>query len=232
MAKSKLAIFKFNKTNFVHFTAKRNVSVNLNIGFNNNFISNSSYTKFLVVTMNNTLSCNNHIDLLMKRLSKACYIIRNAQIYMSASSLKVISYAFFHSAMCYGIIFWGNLLHSTITFRIEENVIRIMEGCENRVLCRNLCKKLQIVPLTSQHTLFLLMFIVQNKTFFSTNYENHNLDTRQRNSLYLPQANLTIYQKGAYYSRIKIFTVLPLEITNVAGNKKKIKLLSEKLLYT
>ena len=70
MAKSKLAIFKFNKTNFVHFTAKRNVSVNLNIGFNNNFISNSSYTKFLVVTMNNTLSCNNHIDLLMKRLIK------------------------------------------------------------------------------------------------------------------------------------------------------------------
>jgi len=36
-----------NKTNYVHFTTKRNMSVNLKIGFNNNFITNSSYTKFL-----------------------------------------------------------------------------------------------------------------------------------------------------------------------------------------
>ena len=65
------------------------------------------------------------------------------------------------------------------------------------------------------------MFVVQNKNFFPTNNENHNLDTWQRNNLYLPQANLTIYQKAAYYSGITIFNNLPLEIKNVAGNKKK-----------
>ena len=53
--------------------------------------------------------------------------------------------------------------------------------------------------------LSLLLFLVQNKTFFSTKNENHNLDTRQRNNLYLPQANLTIYQKGAYYLGDKNF---------------------------
>jgi len=85
----------FNKTNYVHFTTKRNMSVNLKIGFNNNFIANNFYTKFLGVTMNNTLSWNNHIDLLVKKLSKACYIIRNAKTYMSAHLLKMIYYAFF-----------------------------------------------------------------------------------------------------------------------------------------
>jgi len=49
--------------------------------------------------MSNTLSWNNHIDLLMKKLSKACYIIRNAKIYMSVSSLKVIYYAFFFTRL-------------------------------------------------------------------------------------------------------------------------------------
>jgi hypothetical protein len=49
------------------------------------------------------------------------------------------------------------------------------------------------------------MFVVQNKNIFLTNNENHNLDTRQRNNLYLPQANLTIYQTGAYYMGIKFF---------------------------
>jgi len=45
--------------------------------------------------MNNFLSWNNHIDLIMKKLSKARYIIRNAKTDMSLSSLKVIYYAFF-----------------------------------------------------------------------------------------------------------------------------------------
>jgi hypothetical protein len=73
------------------------------------------------------------------------------------------------------------------------------------------------------------MFAVQNKTFFLTNNENHSSDTRQSNNWYLPQANLTIYQKGAYYSGIKIFNNLPLEIKHIAGNKKKLNC-SEKIV--
>jgi N-glycosylase/DNA lyase len=71
------------------------MSVNLRISFNNNFITNSSYSKFLGVKMNNTLSWNNHIDLLIKKLSTAYYIIRNAKTYLFALSLKMIYYAYF-----------------------------------------------------------------------------------------------------------------------------------------
>ena len=82
--------------------------------------------------MDKTLSWNNHINLLMRKLSMACYIIRNAKTYMSASSLKIIYHAFFHSAMSYGIIFWGNLLHSSTIFSMpKKKTIRIMEGCGN-----------------------------------------------------------------------------------------------------
>jgi len=64
------------------------MSINFKIGFNNNLITNSSYTKFLGVAMDNTLSWNNHINILMKKLSTACYNIRNVKTNMSASSLK------------------------------------------------------------------------------------------------------------------------------------------------
>jgi hypothetical protein len=68
--------------------------------------------------------------------------------------------------MSYGIIFWGNSLHNAIIFRVKKKeAIKIMEGCGNRVSCRNLFKKLQILPLTSQYMLSLLMFVVQNKIF-------------------------------------------------------------------
>jgi hypothetical protein len=90
----------------------------------------------------------------------------------------------------------------------------------------------KILPLTSQYILSLLMFVVQNKNFFSSNNENHNLDTRQKINLYLPQANLTIYHKGAYYLGINIFNNLLLEIENVAGNQKKFKFALKKFLYT
>jgi hypothetical protein len=73
--------------------------------------------------------------------------------------------------------------------------------------------------------------LVQNKTLFLTNTENYNFDTRQRNNLYLPQANLTTYQKGAY-SGIKIFNNLPFEIKKFAGNQKKFKIALKKCLYT
>jgi len=106
-----------------------------------------------------------------------------------------------------------------------------MEGCGNRVSCRNLFKKLEILILMSQYILSLLMFVVQNKKYFLTNNDSHNIDTRQRNDLHLPQANLTIYQRGAQYLRIKIFNILPLEIKIVADNQKKFKREFKKNVY-
>jgi len=73
----------------------------------------------------------------------------------------MIYYSFFHSVMSYGIIFWGNSWYSSIIFRSQKKVIRIMEGWGNRVSCRGLLfKKFKILPLKSQYMLSLLMFVV------------------------------------------------------------------------
>ena len=146
------------KTNYIHFASSRNMSINLKTGLNNNLITNSSYTKFLGLTMDCKLSCNKHIDLFMTKLCMAFYKIRNVKTYMSASALKIICHAFFHLVMSYGIIFWGNSSHSSTIFCMQKKAIRITEECENRVSCKNLFNKLQILPLTSQYVLSLLMF--------------------------------------------------------------------------
>ena len=72
----------------------------------------------------------------------------------------MIYHAFSHSAMSYRIIFWGNSLHSSTIFIMQKKAIRIMERCGNRVSCRNLFKKLQILPLTLHYLLSFLMFVV------------------------------------------------------------------------
>jgi hypothetical protein len=45
--RAKQLSLNFNKINYVQFTTKRNKTLNVKIGFNNNFITNSLYTKFL-----------------------------------------------------------------------------------------------------------------------------------------------------------------------------------------
>jgi hypothetical protein len=61
--------------------------------------------------------------------------------------------------------------------------------------------------------------------------DSHDLETWQSNNLYAPQANLSAYQKGAYYSGVKIFNKLPSNITNVNGNITKFKTTLKRFLY-
>jgi len=136
-----------------------------------NFITNSSYTKFLGVTTNSTLSWNTQFDLLMKILSMACSIIRNAKTYMWFIMLLLLGYDLWNYIVR-KLVAWS---HNFFGEGGRGEAIRIMEGRGKRVLCRNFLKKLQILLLTSQYILSLLMFVVQNKNFFSINNENQNL---------------------------------------------------------
>jgi hypothetical protein len=50
---------------------------------------------------------------------------------------------------------------------MQKKAFRIMEGCRNRVSCRNLFKKLLILPLASQYICHLSKFLwFKTKTFF------------------------------------------------------------------
>jgi hypothetical protein len=75
------------------------------------------------------------------------------------------------------------------------------------------------------------MFVVQHKDLFITSMDSHNLDTRQSNNLYTPQANLSVYQKGACYCRVKVFNKLPSNIKNVNGSITKFKTTLKRFLY-
>ena len=76
---------------------------------------------------------------------------------------------------------------------------------KSRVSYRNLFRRLEILPLVSQHILSLTLFVVKNKNLFISNSENNTKSTRQCNNFYQPITDLTIYQRGVYYMGIEIF---------------------------
>jgi hypothetical protein len=98
-----------------------------------------------------------------------------------------------------------------------------MSGTGPRCSCRNLFKKLNILPVPSQYTLSLMLFIMENQQVFLTSAHVHGLDTRNKNQSYLPALSLTCVQKGVLYSVIKIFNSLPNNILNYKGDSKKFK---------
>jgi len=75
------------------------------------------------------------------------------------------------------------------------------------------------------------MFVVGNKRIFLLKSERHGINTRQNSNLYQPQANLTLYQKGVYYSGVKIFYNLPPNIRNLVSDIKRFKLELDKYLH-
>jgi hypothetical protein len=144
----------------------------------------------------------------------------------------MVYFAYVQSVMSYGIIFWGNQPHSERVFKIQKRVIRIIANSRARDSCRDLFKKLELLPLYSQYIFSLLIFMIKNKHLFSTNYDIHSVHTIFKTNFHLPIANLTKFQKGVYYSGIKIFNNLPHNIKDLASDIKMFRNALKRFLLT
>ena len=75
-------------------------------------------------------------------------------------------------------LFGATLPHAMKIFRMQKLIVRIMMGYKSRVSCRNLLRKLEILPFASQYIPLLMLFVVQNKNLFTLNSENHTKSAR------------------------------------------------------
>ena len=109
-------------------------------------------------------------------------------------------------------------------FRIQKRVICIITKSNSRASCRQLFKQLEILPLQSQYIFSTLLFVIKNKNLFATNQNFQTINTRYNSDLHLPTCNLTLYQKGAYFSGIKLFNHLPQTLKCLSVDIKAFKL--------
>jgi len=98
-----------------------------------------------------------------------------------------------------------------------------MMNAGNWQSCRELFKKLNILPLHSQYILSLLLFVVKHISMFKLNSMINSINTRHCSDLYLPSVHLTKVQKAVYHSGINIFNCLPARIKGLSGDVRKFK---------
>jgi hypothetical protein len=136
---------------------------------------------------------------------------------MSPETLRMVYFAYLHSILSYGITIWGNQPYGDKIKKKKKRAIRIITNSRMRDSCREPFKKLEILPLYSQYILSIATFVIKNKHLFHTNNQIHNINTRFATNLHPPTAQLTKFQKGVYYSAIKIFNNLPHNIKDLAN---------------
>ena len=88
------------------------------------------------ITIDRSISWKEQISELTSKLNKACYAIRAIKPLLSLHVLLSIYFAYFHSVMTYGIIFWGNSHLSSNIFKIQKRALRIMTNKSKRETCR------------------------------------------------------------------------------------------------
>ena len=218
-----LLLLNLNKTYYIQFLSKTNYAVNVNISHKTNRISNVCYTNFLGLMLDSTLSWKPHTDQLISKLNSACYVINSLKSLILLETIRMIYFASVNSIISYGIIFWSNSNYSNTIFKLQKTVIRIMMNAGSRESCRELFKKLNILPLHSKYILSLLLFVVKNINMFKFNSMVHSVNTRQCSDLYLPSVHLTKVQKRVYHSGIKVFNCLPTGIKGLSGDVRKFK---------
>jgi hypothetical protein len=133
--------------------------------------------------------------------------------------------------MTYGLIFWENSCYSKTIFRLQKGIIRIMVGIRDRDLCREYFRELKVLPLQPQYIYSLSSFMINNKHHFKVNYEIHNINTRTKSDLHYLWSHLSVYEKRTFYTRIKVFSSLPVPIKDLSHNIKQFKSALKDFLY-
>jgi hypothetical protein len=154
-------ILNLQKTNIMKFVTKNMPHCPLTIGYKYKYVEEVVSTKFLNIRLDNHLNWKDHIDQIIPKLSSACYAVRQIYYFINQNTLKSIFFAYFHSVVKYGIMFWGNLSNSRKIFTLQKKIIRIMVGAHPRTSCRRLFKNLEILSVPSQYIYSLMNFFVK-----------------------------------------------------------------------
>jgi len=110
----------YNKTNYLQSNMKNSWDCELKPNYQGNCIKSSSNTKFLGLTLDDSLSWKAQIDQMMYKLNTACFVIQTIQAIMCLETLRMVYFAYIHSIVSYGIIFGGNQPYSDKIFKIKK----------------------------------------------------------------------------------------------------------------
>jgi hypothetical protein len=132
----------------VKFTPTKFSQYPLQLTYEGEVLTETDNVKFHGLQLHNNLTWKIYIDQFLQKLSSACFIMRRLVHVSHTDTLRTVYFAYFHSLVKYGIIFFwgGNSTNMERVFRLQKRISRIMMGLGPRCSCKGLFKNLNILP--------------------------------------------------------------------------------------
>jgi len=109
---------------------------------------------------------------------------------------EIVYSAHFNSIKNYKLKFWGNSSNGATIIKVKKNKIKIITGCRSTDLCIDLFKSLKILPLQTQYSVSLLLFVFNNNNKFRLKPDVYNTNNNTSYGLHQPSSILPLYQKS------------------------------------
>jgi hypothetical protein len=93
-----------------------------------------------------------------------------------------------------------------------------MVGVSSRCSCRRTFRNLDMLTLPCLYIYSLIIFVLNNFDSYQVNLSVHGIDTRSEKVLHMPAANFSSFQRRVFYSGIKVFNSLLLEVAECKSN--------------
>lgn len=217
---NKLAV-NFEKTNYIIFATKNNMNKEIKLKYNETYLKSVKAIKFLGLLIDSNINWKDQVKYISKKLSAACFSLRQLSQLVSKETLKIVYFSYFHSIMSYGVAFWGNSTDFKQIFILQKKAIRILCKKSYRDSCKNLFKEEKILTMPCTYIYETFLYAVNNFNNFDLNSDIHKYSTRSNNNMFVPSASLSIYQKGVYAKSIKFYNILPQHYKTLCKVNKK-----------
>lgn len=199
-----------NKTTAISFHHAQHTNVvPPTIKIEGNTINYSKNTKFLGVWLDEHLNWLTHIQSLAVKLSRLCFALRIVRKRTSIDTARVLYHAYVHSALSYGILFWGNSTNAKLAFKLQKRAIRAIAQVSKTTSCREIFKELKILPLPCIFIYETLSFTKSNLNTFPTNADLHSHNTRNQNNIFISHCNTSFRKNTFIQIGIKMYNNLP-----------------------
>ena len=152
-------ILNSKKSSFIRFNISNNKHDNsLLIKIDGTSLEQRNGTKFLGLHISDNCSWTVHIKAICKKVATVCYCINQLRKTIDQSTLLMLYYAHFHSVISYSIITWGSSKESERVFKMQKRAVRHIVGVNQRIHCKPIFTRLDILTLPSVYILQLLIY--------------------------------------------------------------------------
>lgn len=196
-----------SKTHLVGFNCDLG---DLNLG--DGSIGSVDHTKFLGLTIDNSLKFRQHIVRLNRKLSSGCFAVRTACKELGSIVARDVYFAVVESHLAYALPFWGSCsgyLFQSV-FVLQKRAVRNFSNARPGTHCRPLFVGNNILTLPSLFILETACLIHKNRNYFPDRQRAYI--TRRFNDVPLPIPHLSLVRDSFMYNGLKVYNHISLEV--------------------